>query len=44
MECMSEQMVLDFGVVGCELNKETRIRERCKIKNRGKKKQASKPT
>lgn len=35
----NEQMVLAFGVVGCELNKETGIRRGSKIKVRGKKKQ-----
>lgn len=34
-------MVLAFGVVGCELNKETRIRERSKIKDKERKKQVS---
>lgn len=41
MEYWSEQMVLAFGVAGCELNKETRIRERSKRKDRGKTKQVS---
>lgn len=36
-ENRNEQMVVALRVVGCELNKETRIR-RSKIKDRGKKK------
>lgn len=35
----NEQMVLAFGVVGCELNKETGIRRGSKIKDEEKKNQ-----